>query len=714
MTEISALHISHISRETGIPALRVENTASLLKGGATLPFIARYRKEVTGSLDEVQIATIRDQLTRLEELDKRRKTVLSSIAEQGLLTPELEASIQGAATITSLEDIYLPFRPKRKTRATIAAGRGLEPLSRFLMAQGPEDPFRKAKSFADPEKEVPGVDEALEGARDIIAEWISEDPRARIHLRRLMMKEAVLSSRVAKGKEQEAEKYTSWFEWSEPAARAPSHRILAMFRGEKEGLLKISVAPETEAAIAILDRLFVKGSGACSMQVGLAVRDACKRLLLPSLETETRKHLKEVADKKAIEIFRENLRQLLLAPPLGQKRIMAVDPGYRTGCKVVCLDEEGRLLHNETIFPHPPRSERKQAAAKIQSLVDAYRIDAIALGNATAGRETEQLVRSIRFDREVTAIMVNESGASVYSASEIAREEFPDYDVTVRGAVSIGRRLADPLSELVKIDPKSIGVGQYQHDVDQKMLKQALDDVVVSCVNAVGVELNTASKELLAYVSGVGPSLAAAIVHHRETNGPFQSRQELMKVPRLGSKVFEQAAGFIRVAQSSNPLDRSAVHPESYPVVERMASDLGVNIDKLITDKELRKQICPDNYVDEKTGMPTIKDILGELARPGRDPRASFDLFEFDKHIHRMEELREGMVLPGIVTNITAFGAFVDIGVKQDGLVHISHLADRFVRDPSEVVQLNQKVQVTVLSVDIERKRIGLSMKEKP
>ncbi len=710
-TETSERHIHRIAQDTGLYRNNIKQTLLLLQSGATIPFIARYRKEMTGSLDEVQISAIRDLHQRLEDLDSRKDTVLSSIEEQGLLTDELRASILEAPDLSTLEDLYLPYRPKRRTRATIARERGLEPLAKIIMAQGRDDPASRARAFVDPAKEVATVEDALSGARDIIAEWISESPQSRNALRRLLAKEGMITSKVVENKKQEAEKYTSWFDWNEQASRAPSHRIMAMFRGEKEGLLRIRITPQEEEAIAALKRIFIKQAGAMADEALAAIRDGYKRLLLPSLETEYRQQLKEKADKKAIAVFAENLRQLLLAPPLGQKRILAIDPGFRTGCKVVCLDEEGRLLHNETIYPHPPAGKKSEAMAKINNLADAYRIDAIAIGNGTAGRETEHMVSRIRFDRDVVAVMVNESGASVYSASDVAREEFPDYDVSVRGAISIGRRLADPLAELVKIDPKSIGVGQYQHDVDQKLLRQALDDVVVSCVNAVGVEINTASKQLLTYVSGVGPALAASILAYRNAHGPFRSRKELMDVPRLGAKAYEQAAGFIRVEQSNNPLDKSAVHPESYYIVEKMASDLGAGVDDLMKKKTLREQIVPERYADDKTGLPTILDILRELERPGRDPRASFGAFAFDKNIFRMEDLQEGMVLPGIVTNITAFGAFVDIGVHQDGLVHISHLADRFVRDPNEVVKLHKHVQVRVLSVDVERKRIGLSMK---
>lgn len=709
---IPAHHVSLIASELNLAARQVSRTAELLKEGATVPFISRYRKELTGSLDEVQVGQIRDRMSQLEELDKRREAILSSIREQEKLTPELEKSILEARTLSELEDLYLPYRPKRKTRATIAIAKGLEPLARMLFLQERFDPQEKALAFVDEEKGVATVEEALAGARDIIAEWVNEDAAARAAMRRLYERDAVIRSRVAKGKETEGQKYETWFDWSEKIQKAASHRILAMFRGENEGFLKLDIAPDKEAALELLNRRFVKGRTPASEQVALAVDDAYKRLLGPSMETEIRNLLKEVADREAIRVFADNLRQLLLSPPLGQKRILAIDPGFRTGCKLVCIDREGKLLHNETIYPHPPQSQWKLAAAKIHSLVNAYQIEAIALGNGTAGRETEQLVRSIRFDKPVVAVMVNESGASVYSASAVAREEFPDYDVTVRGAVSIGRRLADPLAELVKIDPKSIGVGQYQHDVDQKMLKSSLDQVVESVVNAVGVELNTASKELLTYVSGVGPSLAAAIVKHRNENGPFSSRQALKKVPRLGEKAFEQAAGFIRVNQSVNPLDRSAVHPESYAVVEKMAGDLGVDVATLMADQALQKKIKLEDYANDKIGLPTLKDIQQELAKPGRDPRQKFDAFEFDSSVNSIEDLREGMILPGVVTNITAFGAFVDVGVHQDGLVHISQLANAFVSNPNDVVKLNQKVMVKVLQVEVERKRITLSMKE--
>jgi len=709
---VASDHVQKISSEGNLKPWQVENTLKLFQEGATIPFIARYRKEMTGSLDEEQISFIRDRHAKLEELDKRREAVLASILEQEKLTPELEAAIRAAATMAELEDLYLPYRPKRKTRASIAIAKGLEPLADLLMTQAAFDLGEKALPFIDDEKGVGSVEEALAGARDIIAERVNEDAKVRARVRRLFEREAAISSSVAKGKETEGQKYATYFEWSEKISRAPSHRLLAMFRGEHEGFLKLDISPDRDEALDILHRHFVRGATPAGEQVAVATQDAYKRLMQPSMETEIRNMLKELADKEAIRVFADNLRQLLLAPPLGQKRILAIDPGFRTGCKLVCLDREGKLLHNETIYPNPPQNQQRQAAAKIQSLVNAYQVEAIAIGNGTAGRETENLVRSIRFDRDVMAVMVNESGASVYSASAVAREEFPDYDVTVRGAVSIGRRLADPLSELVKIDPKSIGVGQYQHDVEQKMLKNSLDDVVASCVNAVGVEVNTASKELLTYVSGVGPSLAGAIVAYRNESGAFASRRELMKVPRFGKKAFEQAAGFLRVNESQNPLDKSAVHPESYHLVEEMAHDLNVTIPDLVNDDSLRKQIRLEKYASGNVGLPTLQDIMAELARPGRDPRAKFDTFEFDRNVNSITDLHEGMVLPGIVTNITAFGAFVDVGVHQDGLVHISQLAAKYVSDPHQVVKLNQKVAVKVLAVDVERKRITLSMKE--
>ncbi len=703
--------IEIISVELGIKVWQVSKTVDLLEGGATIPFIARYRKEITGSLDEVQIQTIRDRFAQLKELEKRREAILESIREQDKLTDELEEKINAAQTMSELEDLYLPYRPKRKTRATIAIAKGLEPLAKKLFSQQNIDVELEAEKFISDENEVADVETALAGARDIIAEWVNENASARHRIRRLFEKEAYIRSRIVKNKETEGSKYQAYFDWEEKISAAPSHRILAMFRGEKEQYLRLNIAPSEDKAIELLERLFIKSNNESSHQVLEAVKDGYKRLMAPSMETEMRQALKQKADEKAIMVFADNLRQLLLAPPLGQKNILAIDPGFRTGCKVVCLDKQAKLLHNETIYPHPPQKEWKQAQNKIQSLADAYDIEAIAIGNGTASRETENLIRSIKFDREVKAIMVNESGASVYSASSVAREEFPDYDVTVRGAVSIGRRLADPLAELVKIDPKSIGVGQYQHDVDQKALQQSLDDVVVSCVNAVGVEVNTASAQLLKYVSGLGAVLAKNIIEYRDEHGAIKSRKELKKVPRFGDKAFELAAGFLRINQSDNPLDRSAVHPESYPVVEKMAADLKATVEDIVKNEDLRKKIDINKYVTDKTGLPTLKDILDELAKPGRDPREKFASFEFDKNVNAINDLKVGMILPGIVTNITAFGAFVDVGVHQDGLVHISQLADRFVSDPSEVVKLNQPVTVKILDVDVDRKRINMSMK---
>ena len=701
-----------IAEQLGLGTRQVEKTIELLEQGATVPFIARYRKEVTGSLNEIQIAAIRDQLIRLKELDKRREAVIASVREQGKLTPELEASLLAAATMTELEDLYLPYRPKRRTRATMAVEHGLEPLANELQRQYSCDVEQLAAPYVNPDKGVASVDEALAGARDIIAERVSEDIRARNRVRTLFRRTAVLTSKVVKAKEQEAGKYESWFDWQEHAMRAPSHRILAMFRGEKEGLLRVHVLPrDDEPVYEALEHQFVSGRHASSEQVRMAVHDGYKRLLEPSIETEYYNLLKEKADKEAIAVFAKNLRQLLLASPLGQKRILAIDPGFRTGCKTVCLDAQGQLLHNETIYPFTSVREERAAIAKLEALVEAFHIEAIAIGNGTAGRETEEVVKRCRFKTHVIAVMVNESGASIYSASDVARREFPDYDVTVRGAVSIGRRLMDPLSELVKIDPKSIGVGQYQHDVNQSLLQDSLEDVVVSCVNNVGVELNTASRELLSYVSGIGPALADKIVEYRNREGAFHSRKELMKVERLGDKAFEQCAGFLRVRESENPLDRSAVHPERYALVERMAHDMGATVEQLMQDKSLRDKIKIENYVTADCGLPTLQDIMKELDKPGLDPRAKFEVFEFDKNVTRPEDLREGMILPGIVTNITAFGAFVDVGVHQDGLVHVSQLADRRVNDPNAVVHLHQHVRVKVLEVDLRRRRISLSMK---
>ena len=701
-----------IAQQLGLGVHQVEKTIELLEQGATVPFIARYRKEVTGSLNEVQITAIRDLLIKLKELDKRREAILASISEQGKLTPELEKKIMDAATMTELEDLYLPYKPKRRTRATMAVERGLEPLANEIQKQYSCNLEQMAEKYINAEKGVNSVEEALAGARDIIAERVNENVQARTKVRNIFRRTAMLSSKVVKNKEEEGGKFESWFDWKENAMRAPSHRILALFRGEEEGVLRVHVVPDDdEPAYEALERQFVSGRYESSEQVRLAVRDGYKRLLAPSIETEYYNLLKEKADKEAIRVFAENLRQLLLASPLGQKRILAIDPGFRTGCKTVCLDAQGQLLHNETIYPFTSVREERAAIAKLEALAEAFHIEAIAIGNGTAGRETEEVVKRCHFKQKLIAVMVSENGASVYSASEVARREFPDYDVTVRGAVSIGRRLMDPLSELVKIDPKSIGVGQYQHDVNQTLLQESLEDVVVSCVNSVGVELNTASRELLSYVSGIGPSLADKIVDYRNREGAFGSRAELKKVERLGNKAFEQCAGFLRVRESQNPLDRSAVHPERYALVERMAKDAGATVEQLMQSKELRSKINIEQYVTADCGLPTLQDIMKELDKPGLDPRARFEVFEFDKNVTRIEDLQEGMVLPGIVTNITAFGAFVDVGVHQDGLVHISQLADRRVNDPSEVVHLHQHVKVKVIEVDLRRHRISLSMR---
>lgn len=701
-----------IASQLNLGVRQVEKTIELLEAGATVPFIARYRKEATGNLNEVQIAAIRDLFLKLKEIDKRRAAILQSIEEQGKLTPELRASIEQASTMTDLEDLYLPYKPKRKTRASVAVERGLQPLADALQKQYKCSVEQLAMPFVNEAKGVENVDDALAGARDIIAERVSEDIAARNRVRNIFRRSAMLSSKVVKAKEEEAGKFQSWFDWKENAMRAPSHRILAMFRGEAEGLLRVKIAPEDdEPVLEALERQFVRGNYESSQQVAAAVGDSYKRLISPSIETEYYNLLKERADREAIKVFAENLRQLLLASPLGQKRTLAIDPGFRTGCKVVCLDAQGQLIHNETIYPFTSVREERAAVSKLEALVEAFKIEAIAIGNGTAGRETEEVVKRCRFKGKVIAVMVSENGASVYSASDVAREEFPDYDVTVRGAVSIGRRLMDPLSELVKIDPKSIGVGQYQHDVDQTMLHDSLEDVVVSCVNSVGVELNTASKELLSYVSGIGPVLARRIVDYRNRNGAFRSRHELMKVERLGEKAFEQCAGFLRVRESDNPLDRSAVHPERYALVERMAKGVGASVEELMKNKDLRSKIDINRFVSDDCGLPTLQDIMKELDKPGLDPRAKFEVFEFDKNVTKIEDLQEGMVLPGIVTNITAFGAFVDVGVHQDGLVHISQLANRRVNDPNEVVHLHQHVQVKVIEVDLRRHRISLSMK---
>jgi len=703
---------SQISKQMNLQVWQVFNTINLMDGGATIPFLARYRKEMTGSMDEVVLASVRDHYESLKELEQRRSFILSSMTELNVLTPELEKEVVNALTLTELEDIYLPYKPKRRTRATIARERDLEPLAQLIMKQLAVDPEAKAEEFINPDKSVLTIDDALAGARDIIAEWVSEDKTAREKIRNVFTREALINSRPVKGKELEGILYQNYFEVSENLFKAPSHRVLAMFRGEEEGFLKLSIDPEEATPVEILNRVFIKSNNKSAKQVELAVKDSYKRLLKPSIENEMRQLVKEKADLEAIRVFTTNLRQLLLAPPLGQKMILAIDPGFRTGCKVVCLDKQGNLLHNETIYPHPPQNEVGNAVSKIRNLVESYGIEAIAIGNGTAGRETESFIRKIPFDHQVISIMVNENGASVYSASPVAREEFPDYDITVRGAVSIGRRLMDPLAELVKIEPKSIGVGQYQHDVNQAALSRSLEDTVVNCVNQVGVELNTASKQLLSYVSGVGPGLAEKIVEYRKKNGAFKSRSELLGVSRFGDKAFEQAAGFLRIRDAENPLDGSAVHPESYPIVNKMAKALNCSVKEMVGNKDLRTKIKPEQFITEKAGLPTIVDILDELSKPGRDPRDQFDLFEFDRNINTIEDLRPGMILNGIVSNITAFGAFIDIGVHQDGLVHVSQLANRYVKDPNEVIKLTQVVKVKVLDVDVARKRISLSIKE--
>lgn len=700
-----------IARELGLKEHHVANTLKLFAEGGTVPFIARYRKEMTGSMDEELIINVRDMADRYAELDKRKEVVLRTIEEQGMLTDALRESIAQCSVMSELEDIYLPYRPKRKTRAEIARGRGLLPLAKLILEQGLVNLDSESLPFVNPEKDVNSVEEALSGARDIIAEWVNENKVCRGKVRRLFMERAMIRSKVAKGKEAEGEKYKDYFQWEELLHKVPSHRYLAMMRGENEGFLKVEIRPVTEDALQILEGVFLKNDYDTGQQVAMAIEDSYKRLMAPSMETEMRAAVKERADLKAIEIFASNARQLLMAPPLGQKNILAIDPGFRTGCKVVCIDRNGNLLHNATIYPHPPQQEKLQAMKKIQSLVSQYKIDAIAIGNGTAGRETEELIRKTRFDRDLIALMVNESGASVYSASKIAREEFPDYDITVRGAVSIGRRLQDPLAELVKIDPKSIGVGQYQHDVNQKLLERALSDTVVSCVNQVGVDVNVASKELLTYVSGIGPLLADNIVKYRKQHGAFTSREELAEVPRLGPKAFEQAAGFLRIRDGANPLDNTAVHPEAYTVVEKMARSLSIDIKALLDDADARSRLNPAEFVTAKFGLPTVNDILRELEKPGRDPRAGFEMFEFDKDVNKITDLKPGMVLNGIVTNITAFGAFVDIGVHQDGLVHISQIADQFVGDVNQFLKLHQKVRVKVLQIEPERKRIQLSLR---
>ncbi len=702
---------NQIAKEFSITTNVASNVIRLLNEGCTVPFIARYRKEMTNTMNEEVVAAIQKRLLQLVELEKRKEAVLKSIAEQEKLTPELEANIKNAKTLQDVEDLYLPYKPKRKTRAEIARQKGLEPLAKMIMSQNSDDVEGLALRYIDKEKGVETTKEALKGACDIMAEWVSENIKGRNLIRKIYHKEGIISSLLVKGKEEEAKTYQQYFDWKESVADVPSHRILAMFRAESEGLLKVKLKINDEEALKTLDSIFVKGDNSSTDLVQDAIDDAWKRLLEPSLETEIRALYKEKADEVAVKVFAENLRQLLLAAPVGQKRTLALDPGFRTGCKVVILNEYGALLHNETIFPHPPQNELRQATNKIRSLVNAYKIEVIAIGNGTAGRETEDFIRGIKFDRDIIAVMVNESGASVYSASKVARDEFPEYDITVRGAVSIGRRLMDPLAELVKIDPKSIGVGQYQHDVNQKLLNEELGHVVESCVNAVGVELNSASEQLLSYVSGVGPQLASNIVKYRNENGGFKSRKQLLKVPRLGEKAYEQCAGFLRIHGAAQPLDASAVHPESYHIVEKMAKKLDVEVVDLIGNKELIAKINPKEFIEKDFGIETINDIIAELEKPGRDPRKTFEVFEFSKNIRTINDLKPGMQLFGIVTNITAFGCFVDIGVHQDGLVHISQMSDQFIKDPNEIVKLNQKVNVRVTEVDVERKRISLSMK---
>lgn len=701
-----------IAQALNLAEEQVRNTLDLLETGATIPFISRYRKEATGSLDEVQIGNIKDLYAKWLELDKRRAAILDSISEQGKLTPELREIIEQAETMSVLEDLYLPYRPKRKTRASVAVEKGLQPLAKLLWAQRPINLEREAAKYVSEAKGVASAEEALAGARDIIAELVSENAGIRARLRNTFLRYSRISTRQIPDRVDEDEKYRIYYKAEELLAKAPSHRVLAMLRGEEEGILRVHIAPDEERTLADLKHRIVKNNSNAAQQVWMAATDAYKRLLQPQMETEMRKFYKEKADKEAISVFTKNARQLLLAAPLGQVTTLAIDPGFRTGCKVVILNPQGKLLYNETIYPHPPAAQYKLASDKLKRLVLQYQVDAIAIGNGTAGRETENFVRHIPFERDVKAFMVNERGASVYSASPVAREEFPNYDVTVRGAVSIGRRLMDPLAELVKIDPKSIGVGQYQHDVNQKMLQESLQTTVESCVNYVGVELNTASKQLLSYVSGVGPALAQNIVDYRDENGPFPSREALKKVPRFGAKAFQQSAGFLRIREAENPLDGSAVHPESYKVVEKMAGDLHCSVSDLIKDKELRSKIVLKDYVTDTVGLPTLEDILKELAKPGRDPRTRFEMFEFDKNVRTINDLTPGMVLPGIITNITNFGCFVDIGVHQDGLIHISRLSNRRISDPSEVVHLNQKVMVKVEGVEVERKRISLALEQ--
>lgn len=704
-------HISKIAAELQLNFKKVLATSKLLQEDATVPFIARYRKEATGSLDEVEITSIRDRLNQLFELDKRRDAILKSLEERELLTDELKEKINSAETMTELEDIYLPYRPKKRTRATVAKEKGLEPLAKTIYAQEDINLSEEAGKYLNKEKGVETEEDALSGARDIIAEWINEDKATREKMRGLFTSLSVISSKIISGKEEEGSKYKDYFEWKEPADKAPSHRILAMLRGENESFLKLNIIPPEENAIEIVERQFLKGSNDCSEQVKIAAHDCYRRLLSSSMETELRTTLKERADKEAIKIFSDNLRQRLLAPPLGQKNVLAIDPGFRTGCKVVCLDKQGKLLHHDIIYPHHSDKQKEEAEKKLIELCSKFKTEIIVVGNGTAGRETEEFARNIKFKNDIPVVMVNESGASVYSASKVAREEFPDYDATVRGSVSIGRRLMDPLSELVKIDPKSIGVGQYQHDVNQNLLKQKLDDVVLSCVNNVGVELNTASKQLLSYVSGLGPKLAQSIVEYRNQNGPIKTRKGLKEIQRFGDKAFEQSAGFLRIHDGENPLDASAVHPESYHIVNQIAEDLNCSVKDLIVNQNIQKNINVEKYITDTVGLPTLEDIKAELKKPGRDPREKYEVFRFSENVEKIEDLKPGMKLQGVVTNITAFGAFVDVGVHQDGLVHISEISDRFIKDLADILRVQQKVEVTVLEVDVARKRIKLSLR---
>jgi uncharacterized protein len=708
-------HILKITKELNLQARQVAATAILLEEGGTVPFIARYRKEKTGELDEVQITAIRDRIEQLGELDKRRESILSSLKERNLLTDTLQLKIDQAETMSTLEDIYLPFRPKKRTRATIAKEKGLEPLSEILWAQDAStDPKAAAAAFIDSAKEVPDAAAALAGARDIIAERINDDAGARAKLRELYISQGTIKSKVVSGKEEEGAKFKDYFDWTEPAASAPSHRILAMRRGEEEGFLFTRLTPPEDQAVALLESMFVKNPSPAGQEVRAAVQDCYKRLLGFAMEGEARVHFKKRADEEAVKVFAENLRELLLSAPLGQKNVLAIDPGFRTGCKVVLLDRQGKLLGNDVIYPEKSAREQAEAATMVKTIITKFNVEAIAIGNGTASRETEAFIRKLGLPASIPIVMVNESGASIYSASEAAREEFPNHDITVRGAVSIGRRLMDPLAELVKLDPKSIGVGQYQHDVDQSALKRSLDDVVVSCVNSVGVELNTASKHLLSYVAGLNSRTAASIVGYRDENGPFKSRKELQKVPGLGPKSFEQAAGFLRIRGGEHPLDASSVHPERYTLIDQMAKDLGCTVDELMRDSAKRSKIDAKKYVSEDVGLPTLQDILSELAKPGRDPRQQFEAFSFKEGVDKVEDLQPGMKLPGVVTNVTAFGVFVDVGVHQDGLVHISQLSDNFVKNPADVVKVGQRVQATVLEVDLPRKRISLSLKTNP